>query len=133
MKIGEVARRSRVRVDTVRYYEKRGILAPATRWPSGYREFGPETVERIQFTKWAQELGFTLEDVRRMLLMVEVEPATCARLRPTFETLLTHVDNQLVELRRVRKRLRTMLTRCGAGKCTTVEDLARRVRPLRRR
>jgi hypothetical protein len=65
--------------------------------------------------------------------VVEAELATCARLRPTFETLLTRVDGQLVELRRVRKRLRTMLTRCSAGKCTAVEDLARRVRPLRRR
>jgi DNA-binding transcriptional MerR regulator len=90
-------------------------------------------VDRIQFTKWAQHLGFTLEEVRRMLLAVDADPATCAELRPAFEALLTRVDTQLAELGRVRKRLRTVLARCNAGSCTVVEDLARRVRPQRRR
>jgi DNA-binding transcriptional MerR regulator len=131
MRIGEVARRSRVRVDTVRYYEKRGILAHTARRLSGYRDFGPEAVDRIQFTKWAQHLGFTLEEVRRMLLVVEADPATCAQLRPAFEALLTRVDTQLAELGRVRKRLRMVLARCNAGSCTAVEELASRARPLR--
>lgn len=133
MRIGEVARRGRVRVDTVRYYEKRGILPPPARWLSGYRDFGPEAVQRIEFTKQAQQLGFTIEDVRQMLLVIETDPATCARLRPTFEVQLTRVEAKLAELRRMRKRLRAMLARCNAGRCTAVEDLAHRVRPLCRR
>jgi len=133
MRIGEVARRSRVRVDTVRYYEKRGILPHPVRWLSGYRDFGPEAVDRIQFTKWAQHLGFTLEEVRHMLLVVEVDPAPCAQLRPAFNALLTRVETQLAELGWVRKRLRTVLARCSAGSCTAVEELARRVRSPRRR
>ena len=66
-RIGEVAERSDVSVDTVRYYERRKLLPEAPRTAGGYRLFGPEAIERITFIKQAQDLGFTLEEVSTLL------------------------------------------------------------------
>jgi DNA-binding transcriptional MerR regulator len=65
--IGQVARRARVPLDTVPYYERRGLLPPPPRTPAGYRQYGPDTVRRVEFIKRAQGLGFTLEEIEALL------------------------------------------------------------------
>jgi MerR family copper efflux transcriptional regulator len=67
MQIGEVARRAGVNIQTLRYYERRGILPSPTRRPSGYREYSPDTVAFVRFIKRAQHLGFNLRDVGELL------------------------------------------------------------------
>ena len=89
LKIGEVATLAGVSIDTVRYYERQKLLARAPRSSGGFRFFPPETVERIQFIKQAQELGFSLGEIRE-LLSNDREINECRRarfaLRETYRT-----------------------------------------------
>ena len=77
MKIGEVAAEADVSVDTVRFYERRGVLPAPLRRPSGYRDYGPSTVERIRMARALQHLGFTLDEVIDALQAHDAGTATC--------------------------------------------------------
>jgi DNA-binding transcriptional MerR regulator len=81
LSIGEVAARAGVGIDTVRYYERRGVVPPAERRSSGYRAFRPQTVERIVFVKELQALGFSLDELDQLASIVDAcNDGTCARL-----------------------------------------------------
>jgi len=123
-KIGEVATRSGVSIDTVRFYERRGVLPPPRRRESGYRQYTSATVERIRFAKALQALGFSLDDVVAVLRDVDAGVATCERVRPQFETVLARVDEKIGELQVIRRRLQSTLTRCRNGRCTFREKKA---------
>ena len=67
--IGAVARRAGVGIDTIRYYEREGLLPEPQRRASGYRDYGPDVVERLRFIRRAKDLGFTLEEIRELLAL----------------------------------------------------------------
>ena len=73
--IGQLARAAEVGVETIRYYEKRGLLAEPRRAPSGYRRYSPDALRRVQFIRRAKELGFTLREIGA-LLSLRVDPRT---------------------------------------------------------
>ena len=116
--IGTVAKLGGVSVDTVRFYERRGVLPAPLRRASGYREYSDATVERIRFTKALQELGFRLDDVKLVLSDVDTGTATCAREQPRFDAVLARLDARIEELLRMRGKLRATLRRCRDGRCT---------------
>lgn len=116
MKIGEVARRAGVTVDTVRFYERRGILPPAERRPSGYRDFDAAAVERIRMTKALQELGFTLNEIVDALTAHD-HGATCESERGRLERVVDRLDAKIAELTRVRHAAAESLADCRAGRC----------------
>ena len=118
MKIGEVARQAGVTVDTVRFYERRGVLPAAEREPSGYRRYGDDAAERIRLTKSMQALGFTLDEVVDALRTFDEGEATCASERWRLERVLERIDGKLAELRRVRKDVVDALEVSHAGHCT---------------
>jgi len=126
LKIGEVARAAGVAVDTVRYYERRGLLPVAARRESGYREFTQATVERIHFAKGLQSLGFTLDEVATLLKSVDAGTANCETEKHRFEVVLERVDAKLTTLKDVRRRLVKTLARCEAGECVLLERRKRR-------
>jgi DNA-binding transcriptional MerR regulator len=117
LKIGEVAREAGVTVDAVRFYERRGVLPPAERQPSGYRSYTAETVERIRLTKSLQALGFTLDEVVDALGRLDTGDATCASERWRFEQVLERIDTKMAELRRVRRAVVGVLEASHAGRC----------------
>jgi DNA-binding transcriptional MerR regulator len=118
MKIGEVAREAGVSVDTVRFYERRGILPPAAeRRPSGYRIFNTAAVERIQMAKALQELGFTLDDVVDALTVHDQGRATCDSERWRLEAVVDRLDTKIAELARARHAAARSLQDCRAGRC----------------
>lgn len=121
LKIGEVAARAGVSVDTVRYYERVGILPPAQRRPSGYRMFDEATVERIKLVRQLQDLSLTLEEVDAMLVAVAGGAATCALESVRIEAALRRSEERIAALVAVRDRLREALGRCGRGECDLVE------------
>ncbi len=116
LKIGQVARRAGVRVDTVRFYEREGLLPKAARTVSGYRMFDPSTVERVIFIKETQALGVTLAELADFLKSVDRGEAnvknTCARL----EGVIARVDERLLEMRRMRRKLVKALGGLESGK-----------------
>ncbi|MBF8189464.1 MerR family transcriptional regulator [Nonomuraea sp. K274] len=120
MKIGEVAREAGVSVDTVRFYERRGVLPAAGRRPSGYRIFSAAAVERIRMAKALQELGFTLDEVAGILAAHDGGGATCASERWRLEAVVDRIDARIAELGRVRRNAAEALECCRAGRCRLV-------------
>ena len=118
LKIGAVARRAGVTLDTVRFYERRGVLPAPARRASGYREYSAATVERIRFAKALQGMGFTLDEVVAVLRDVDAGVGDCDRERPRFEAVLARVDEKIADLRAVRRGLAATLKRCSDGRCT---------------
>lgn len=117
LRIGQVARQAGISIDAIRYYERRGVLPPATRRPSGFREFTGATVERIRFAKSLQSLGFTLQDIAELLRAVDAGTATCTSQRHRVEGVLARVDEELAALRSVRANLSRTLRQCREGRC----------------
>jgi len=120
VKIGQIASQSGVSVDTVRYYERVGVLPPADRRPSGYREYTPETVERIQLTRELQSIGFTLGEVVDALAAHDAGGATCESERWRLDATLARVDAKLAELNALRGRIEDARQACATGCCTLV-------------
>lgn len=117
MKIGQVARAAGVSVDTVRFYERRGILPAAGRRPSGYREFDRGAVERIRTAKALQELGFTLDEVAGALAAHDRGGATCDSERWRLEAVVARFDAKIAELVRARQAAAEALEDCRSGHC----------------
>jgi Hg(II)-responsive transcriptional regulator len=127
LKIGELARAAGVNVQTVRYYERRGLLEEPPRRASGYREYPESDVARLGFIRRAQALGFTLTEIGD-LLSLRVDPrTTSADVHRRVEEKLADVEEKLADLRRIRGALRELAASCKAhgpvGDCPFLEAL----------
>jgi DNA-binding transcriptional MerR regulator len=113
--IGTLAKRAGVRIDTVRYYEKSGLLAPRTRLASGYRRYGELEVARLRFIRRAQALGFTLKEVRDLLAISAQKDV--ARIKRSAQKKLDDVNDRIAALEKVRNGLTTLIAACpGHGR-----------------
>lgn len=117
MKIGEAAREAGVSIDTVRFYERRGVLPAPERQPSGYRVFTEAAVARIRMTRALQDLGFTLDEVIDALRAHDAGGATCDSERWRLEAVVDRIDARIADLRRVRRNTMKALEECRAGRC----------------
>jgi len=117
MKIGEVAGQAGVSVDTVRFYERVGVLAPPARTESGYRDYEPGTVGRIRLTRELQTIGFTLNDSVDALAAHDAGGATCESERWRLQAVLDRVDAKLDELSALRGRIVQAQEACLRGEC----------------
>ena len=117
MRIGEIASRSGVTVDTVRFYERVGVLPSPEREPSGYRDYAPETVERIHLTRELQAIGFTLNEIIDALIAHDAGGATCESERWRLDAVLERVDAKLAALEALRGRIVDARDACAAGRC----------------
>ena len=125
--IGKLAKEAQVNVETVRYYERRGLISrPPTRL-SGYRKYSQDIVARIHFIKRAQELGFTLKEISD-LLCLRVDPdTTCADVKKRAEIKIADIEEKIRALERIRKALAKLIALCGGkgptGECPIMEVL----------
>ena len=117
MKIGQVAREAGVSVDTIRFYERRGVLPAPERRPSGYRMFTEATVERIRMARGLQNMGFTLDEVIDALRAHDAGGATCDSERWRLEAVVDRIDARIAELQQARRNATTILDECRAGQC----------------
>jgi DNA-binding transcriptional MerR regulator len=117
MKIGQIASQAGVTVDTVRFYERVGVLAPPARTESGYRDYEPDTVERIQLTRELQAIGFTLNDAVDALAAHDTGEATCQSEQWRLQAVLDRVDAKLAELNALRRRIVQAQDACARGHC----------------
>ena len=115
LSIGQLAKHAGVGVDTVRYYERDGLLSPAGRLASGYRRYGVTELKRLRFIRRAKALGFSLEDVRSLLTLSEQQ--SVAEVKRAAQTKLTDIEQRINELERIRSGLRTLIAACpGHGR-----------------
>lgn len=114
--VGQVARAAEVGVETLRFYEREGLLAEPPRRPSGYRQYPPDTVRRVRFIRRAKELGFTLKEIGE-LLALRVDPGTtCADVRTLARAKVDDIAKKLAEMRRIQGVLERLARSCrGKG------------------
>lgn len=117
MKIGEVASQAGVTVDTVRFYERRGVLPVPSRTASGYRTYGQATIDRIRLARRLQQLGLTLDEVIDALHAADRGGVTCSSQHWRLDAVLTRIDAKINELRSVRKEIAAVLAACERGEC----------------
>ncbi len=125
--IGRLAREGQVNIETIRYYERRGLLPRPPRRPSGYRMFPHSTVSVLHFVKSAQELGFSLKEIKE-LLSLRIQPGrTRADVRKRAEDKIADIDQKIHTLKAMRKTLgRLTAACCGRGPisdCPILESL----------
>ena len=112
MKIGELAKRSGVAIDTVRYYEREGLLPQAQRLASGYRSYDASDLRRLQFVRRAKALGFTLPEIRELLALSHQAGEDMAAMKAAALQKLAEVDARIAELSRIGQGLRALVNAC---------------------
>jgi DNA-binding transcriptional MerR regulator len=117
VRIGQVAEQAGVSVDTVRFYERRGVLPQAQRRPSGYRVFDQRAVERIRSAKALQDLGMTLDEVIDALKRHDTGEATCETERWRLDKVVERLESRIAELERARDNVAQTLRDCRDGRC----------------
>lgn len=117
MTIGAVARAAGVGVETIRYYERSGLLAPPPRSPAGYRRYPPETVNRIAAYKRLQRLGFTLSEAAELLALHE-EPVPCEAVKQRAAAKVAAIEEKVAVLVAVKAELLALVALCDTV-CTT--------------
>ena len=125
--IGQLAKRAEVGVETVRFYERKALLAEPDRRPSGYRQYGEEVVHRLRFIKRAKELGFTLNEIKE-LLSLRIDPSTtCADVKNQAEEKIGDIQAKIRTLQRMKKALVKVTKACsgrgGTSECPILEAL----------
>jgi Hg(II)-responsive transcriptional regulator len=128
MKIGELAQRAGVSIDTVRYYERQGLLPAPERMASGYRRYDQDDVARLRFIRRAKALGFTLVEIQELLALSGRRGDDMGELKAAANEKLVDVEAKLAELMRIREGLRTLVASCpGHGaleQCPILNALA---------
>lgn len=116
--VGQVARAARVNIQTVRFYERKNLIAPDLRKDSGYRIFGLETVLKIRFIKRAQALGFTLNEISGLLRLSVVKGSQCASMKIRAQQKLKDVENKITHLKALERELQKLIYSCNKKKTT---------------
>jgi MerR family copper efflux transcriptional regulator len=119
MRIGQVAAGAAVNVETVRCYERTGMLPVPARAVSGYRQYDVEAVKRIRFIKHAQALGFSLKEIRDLLALRVRHGAACGAIERRTRNKIALIDDKLRELTALRRTLKGLVASCEARKTTT--------------
>ena len=128
MKIGTLAKRADVAIDTVRYYERQGLLPAPVRLASGYRDYEDGDVARLRFIRRAKALGFTLGEIGELLALSARRDGDMAGMKSAAQQKLADVDAKLAELQRIRQGLTDLVASCpGHGAlehCPILDALA---------
>lgn len=117
--IGKLARRAGVGVETVRFYERKGLLETPPRQASGYRQFGEEAVDKLRFIRRAKELGFSLKEIKDLLRLGTEDGATCGQVKERAERKIADIEERIRSLRRIKAALEKVTKQCsGCGPAT---------------
>ena len=130
--IGQLAQKANVNLETIRYYERRGLIPEPPRNKSGHRQYSLEALKRAEFIKRSQALGFSLKEISE-LLSLRVEPGTtCADVKVRVETKIADIEKKIADLEQMREALLKMATQCSGkgpiGNCPILEALDRRIK-----
>ncbi len=125
IQIGELSRRTGCNIETIRYYERIGLM-PAPPRRGRYRSYGSEHLGRLSFVRRARELGFTLDEVRALLGLAGGGPASCAEVRTLAASHLADVRERIADLKRMERVLADSVQACDAGEdpgCPLIQSL----------
>lgn len=126
--IGRLSTRAAVNIETVRYYERIGLLPSPPRTEGGHRLYGEPHVKKLTFVRRARELGFTLEEIRALMRLADERPPSCARARSLATKHLADVREKIADLKRMERVLTQTVALCEEGDrpdCPLLEALFR--------
>ena len=126
MQIGELARTTATKVETIRFYEKIGLLPEPGRTSANYRDYGAAHLARLSFIRRARDLGFTLDQVRELLTLSDDRNRSCAAVDTVARAHLAHIDQKIADLRALRRELDELIGQCSQGaisECRIIEAL----------
>lgn len=123
---GALAAQTGCNLETIRYYERIGLLPPPPRSPGGHRLYGPELAKRLNFVRRSRELGFTIEEIRGLLRLVDGGSYTCAQVEQMALAQIGEIRRKIADLERLETVLRQMAARCSGGEvpeCPIIDAL----------
>jgi len=126
--IGALSKRTSCNIETIRYYEKAGLLPVPARSPGGYRLYGNEHLKRLTFIRRARALGFSIDEVRKLLRLADERKRPCAEVRVIAGAHLREVQAKIGDLRAMERVLNETVAQCADGKrsdCPLIEALYR--------
>ena len=133
--IGEVSRQTGLSIHAIRFYESEGLLPEAARTDSGYRLFSPQSVEHLRFIRKAQEIGFSLDEIRELLVLRDRDTDACSHVKSLVEEKLASVRAKIQVLKEMERDLNRVRTECsrqlkrhkrdGTGRCPVLVKLGR--------
>lgn len=126
MKIGELAKTAECKVETIRYYEKIGLLRNPERTEGGYREYADIHLRRLVFIRRSRELGFTIEEIRVLLELVDGGSYTCGDVQALTMEHLENIRQKIVDLKKLEKSLAKIASQCSGEKvpqCPVIDAL----------
>lgn len=127
--IGELARRTQCQAETIRYYEREGLLPPPARSPGNYRQYQPMHVERLSFIRHCRTLDMTLEEIRALLDFRDARSGDCAVVGALLDEHVRHVADRIAQLRRLQRQLRQLRALCAtpgqAERCGILNAMSR--------
>ncbi len=128
MKIGEVAQLAQCKVETVRYYEKEGLLPEPARTEGNFRLYGSDHVERLRFIRNCRALDMSHGEIRTLLGLVDLPAEGCGTINVVFDQHINHVDERIKELKQLKRQLTALRERCQAEQpvnaCGILQGLA---------
>lgn len=118
-KIGQVAQETGLSIDTIRFYEKQGLLRRSARTEGGLRLFGSQEIQTLKFVRKAQELGFSLSEIRDLLILQADHLPACSHVKELLDQKLAAVGQKIQELQNLESILKVALRKCKRGLKTT--------------
>lgn len=116
LSIGGLAKRAGVGVETIRFYERQGLIKRPQKQSSGFRKYDSENARQIRFIKRAQELGFTLKEVKELLGLKVSAIGTCGEIKKRADLKLSEIDKKIADLKRMKRSLKDLSGHCSGGK-----------------
>ena len=126
MKIGQLSEQTDCKIETIRYYEKIGLLPEPLRTESGYRKYSEDHLKRLIFIRRSRELGFTIEEIRALLKLVDSRDYTCSDVREIAMEHIADIRNKIADLKKLEKTLSQIAAQCSGDstpECPIVEAL----------
>jgi MerR family mercuric resistance operon transcriptional regulator len=124
--IGALSRKTGCHIETIRYYERIGLLQKPLRSEGGHRLYDKEQIKRLVFIRRSRELGFSLDEIRTLFRLVDGQRYACQEVKAVTEQHLKDVSKKISDLRRLQKTLRTISSQCEGGlvpDCTIIDAL----------
>lgn len=126
MSIGEVARITGCNVETIRYYEREGVMPSPRRSPGGHRLYSQGLVERLNFIRRSRELGFSMEEIHELLRIVDREQVSCEKVKDIARSHIADISRKIDDLQRIKETLADLSRQCSGEdvpECPIIESL----------
>ncbi len=131
LKTSELAQKAELNKETIRFYEKKGLLLEPERTGGGYRQYTQSDLERLLFIKNAKELGFSLSEIKELLAVADGEIYKCCDVRKIAESKIEYITDQIKKLTKLKKTLSKLVTECQTAttikNCPIIESLSKGV------